>query len=419
MAWSRTRKRLCKSVCKCVLAVLLVLIIVAVLFVGRKVKAHRCTDQESRETLRKLCEEYTKNKVTGNLCPDLCTTSSILYRKCLNYRKGKKVMLVEWNTKKVILKSKYDRLQEYNSIVSEYTNEEGRTVTSQPDMATFLMMAKHQLQTLFEVGTTDITEVETVQKMWQMPWEKEETMNLVTKESLWSLLQQDEYLMMQYFQGNKHFPKIYGSCGHFYVMEYTPPGETLSPGMFNFKTGKEIMSTTDWDKRAKVALSFLTFLEDLKTFYTEPLHLCDIKPDNYGVSADLTIQAIDVDMAFFESKMRGILGQENCTKNEDCDFFDCASFCDLGRKKCSKHRSNNNLQAICKKIFVGYSSLPFGGLLRSPPAAIADRLDKALQECVKPSKTYKYDQSQKASSETLETIRELLQGSLQNDEPKR
>ncbi|CAH1244832.1 FAM69C [Branchiostoma lanceolatum] len=200
-------------------------------------------------------------------------------------------------------------------------------------------------------------------------------------------------------------------------MEYTPPGDTLSPGLFNFKTGREITSATDWDKRAKVALSFLTFLEDLNTFHTEPLHLCDVKQDNYGVSADLTIQAIDVDMAFFETKMRGILKQENCTKNQDCDFFDCTSKCDLRRKKCSMHRNNNNLQAICKKIFLGYNSLPFGGLLRSPPADIADRLDEALQECVEPSEYG--DQSQRASSETLERIRDLLQEPLQSSEPNR
>ncbi|XP_035694196.1 divergent protein kinase domain 1C-like [Branchiostoma floridae] len=411
MARSRTRKRLCKLV----LAGLSILLLLSCLFVRRKVKARRCTDQESRATLRTLCEEYTRNKVTGNLCPDLCTTHSIIYRQCLNYRKGKKVMLAEWNTHKVILKSKYDRLQDYNSIVSRYMNDVGKMVTSPPDMATFLTMVKHQLRTMFEIDTPDISVVETLQKM--CPWKKGKTLNQVTMESLWALLQQDEYLMMQYFQGNEHFPKIYGSCGHFYVMEYTPPGDTLSPSLFNFKTGRELVSSTDWDSRAKVALSFLTFLEDLNTFHTEPLHLCDVKQDNYGVSADLTIQAIDVDMAFFEMKMRGILGQENCTKNEDCEFFDCLSTCDLQRKRCSKHRSNNNLQAICKKIFVGYNGLPFGGLLRSPPAAISDRLDNALQECVKPSDNY--GQSQKASSETLEMIRDLLQESLHSNAPSR
>ncbi|XP_078609243.1 divergent protein kinase domain 1C-like isoform X2 [Branchiostoma floridae x Branchiostoma japonicum] len=395
------------------------LLLVAVLYVARKFKSQSCSDQEARTTLLKLCEEYTSNKVTGNLCPDLCTTHSIIYRECLNNKKDRKrVMLAEWNAHKVILKSRYSHLQDYKSLMPEYMKDEGKMVTSLPDMATFLMLVQNQLRTIFVVDTPDITRTEIVKKMWQMPWEDHETMSTAAMESLWALLQQDEYLMMQYFQGNKHFPKIYGSCGHIYVMEYTPPGDTLSPPLVFFKTGLpvELTSTPDWDKRANVALGFLTFLEDLNTLYTEPLHLCDVKHENYGVSADFTIQAIDVDTAFFETKMQAILGQKSCTKNEDCEFVHCESSCDLRHRRCSKHRSNNNLQAICKKIFVGHREHgpPYGGLLRFPPAAIADRLNKALQECVGPSDGD--NQSQRASAMTLETIRSILQESLQSND---
>ncbi|CAH1270184.1 FAM69C [Branchiostoma lanceolatum] len=117
--------------------------------------------------------------------------------------------------------------------------------------------------------------------------------------------------------------------------------------------------------------------------------------------------------------MRRILGQKSCTTNADCEFVHCVSTCDLTRRRCLKHRSNNNLQAICKKIFVGHREHgpPYGGLLLSPPAAIADRLNKALQECVEPSDND--DQSQRATSETLQTIRDLLQESLQSNEANR
>lgn len=57
----------------------------------------------------------------------------------------------------------------------------------------------------------------------------------------------------------------------------------------------------------------------------------------------LQVVAIDVDMAFFEPKMREILGQ-NCTGDEDCNFFDCFSKCDLRVNKCGAQRVNSNLQ---------------------------------------------------------------------------
>lgn len=57
----------------------------------------------------------------------------------------------------------------------------------------------------------------------------------------------------------------------------------------------------------------------------------------------LQVVAIDVDMAFFEPKMREIL-EQNCTADEDCDFFDCFSKCDLRVNRCGAQRANSNLQ---------------------------------------------------------------------------
>lgn len=53
--------------------------------------------------------------------------------------------------------------------------------------------------------------------------------------------------------------------------------------------------------------------------------------------------AIDVDMAFFEPKMRDIL-EQNCTSDNDCNFFDCISKCDKTKNRCGPNRKNSNLQ---------------------------------------------------------------------------
>lgn len=57
----------------------------------------------------------------------------------------------------------------------------------------------------------------------------------------------------------------------------------------------------------------------------------------------LQVVAIDVDMAFFEPKMRDIL-EQNCSSDDDCNFFDCSSRCNLSKRRCSPRRSNSNLQ---------------------------------------------------------------------------
>lgn len=57
----------------------------------------------------------------------------------------------------------------------------------------------------------------------------------------------------------------------------------------------------------------------------------------------LQVVAIDMDMAFFEPKMRNILEQK-CTSDKDCNFFDCFSTCDLKTFMCGAERENSNLQ---------------------------------------------------------------------------
>lgn len=62
----------------------------------------------------------------------------------------------------------------------------------------------------------------------------------------------------------------------------------------------------------------------------------------------LQVVAIDVDMAFFEPKMRDIL-EQNCSSDDDCNFFDCSSSCDPNRRRCSPGRRNSNLQVRQEK----------------------------------------------------------------------
>jgi len=118
--------------------------------------------------------------------------------------------------------------------------------------------------------------------------------------------------------------------------------------------------------------------------FSHRLHLCDVKPENFAIRSDFTVVAIDVDMAFFEPKMREIL-EQNCTGDEDCNFFDCFSKCDLRVNKCGAERVNSNLQVICDKIFRHW----FSSRLWSPALSfpLQRQLWEAVQECADPRRT--------------------------------
>ncbi|EPQ04856.1 Protein FAM69C [Myotis brandtii] len=130
-----------------------------------------------------------------------------------------------------------------------------------------------------------------------------------------------------------------------------------------------------------MALSFLDLVRHFDNDFSHRLHLCDVKPENFAIRRDFTVVAIDVDMAFFEPKMREIL-EQNCTGDEDCNFFDCFSKCDLRVNKCGAQRVNSNLQVVCDKIFRHW----FSSTLQSSAISfqLQRQLREAVQECADP-----------------------------------
>ncbi|EPY78609.1 hypothetical protein CB1_001033016 [Camelus ferus] len=269
-------------------------------------------------------------------------------------------------------------------------------------------------------------------------------------------------------------------------------GKLLYRRCLYFERGKKVLQA-DWRgqpvvlNRARavsgMALSFLDMVAHFDHDFSHRLHLCDIKPENFAIRSDFTSSvppeacdtsicqqeqarytgslcaeppggpldtcvlfplqavAIDVDMAFFEPKMREIL-EQNCTGDEDCNFFDCFSKCDLRVHRCGAQRANSNLQdtpcqlvitvtvtnlwriqsvpnsseagkgaVICDKIFRHWFSSP----LRSPGVSLplGRQLRAAVQECAAPG-----DPQGRAPRGVFSKLRRLLQAALRELQEK-
>ncbi|XP_077983509.1 divergent protein kinase domain 1C-like [Glandiceps talaboti] len=367
------KKQLLKAVTVC----FIVGVVVYVFHHGPRKVLHlpeRCTDEYSKKLLQTLCDLYQANKIDGNLCPNLCTEHSIQYKSCLYFKRGKKVMLMDWNQEDVILKAKHSNLDAFYHLLVKFTQND-KTVTHIPDVETFKKFVHDSVYFAFG-RSQEFDKIELLKRMWTKNIESVESMTLAEKESLWSLLQQDEYIYMKYFN-DKHLPKVFGSCGHFYAMEYIPTGKMLNPSILSLE---ENFNAAPWPNRARIALGFLDLIANLDNAYGDVMHLCDVKNENFGVRKDFSIVAIDIDMAFLNKHMEETLAQPNCTTNEECDFFDCHGNCDMKTKKCTKDRKDHNLQAICRKIFMSKNGFP--GLLRYPPPSIYEKVNELLQKCV-------------------------------------
>ncbi|KAG2458451.1 divergent protein kinase domain 1C [Polypterus senegalus] len=344
-----------------------------------------CTDEKSKRILARVCEEYKEGTLTGDLCEDLCINEQVVYKKCLYYEKGKKVIKATWRGIPVILKSKLENFSAYETFgLLDY--QEMQDISSMDIIFLAMLQIKNSLG--LELKNT------TIPTIWAKYLQgRAEPFSQAELATMWSLLQQEEYMFFKMLQDlSRHVVKVMGSCGHFYAVEYLVAGHAWNQNLFAIE---ELMDSLSYDRLTsrgaihKIALSFLDMVKHFENDFSYLLHLCDIKPENFAIRKDLTVVAIDVDMAFFEPKMKDIL-EQNCTNDADCNFFDCYSTCNVKTRRCGAKRINSNLQVICDKIFRHWFSPSLIDAKANLPLQV--QLQQAVQRCAEPLDS---DQEQK------------------------
>lgn len=162
-------------------------------------------------------------------------------------------------------------------------------------------------------------------------------------ENVWTLTQDNAYVMTILFENRGVFPQLIGTCGTFYATEYVRPIETP----------RSVLALSDskpeWAKRVKLAAMILDLLQELDKVFPQPMHLCDIRINHFGLPFDgEKVKFLDLDHVFLKSAIDAkVMNNKECDKHEDCDFFDCRSFCSK-RKRCEMPVVNNNLQVSVK-----------------------------------------------------------------------
>ena len=92
---------------------------------------------------------------------------------------------------------------------------------------------------------------------------------------------------------------------------------------------------------------------------------------------------LDSDTVFTRAIVdRSVSDGRPCRHSSDCDFFDCHSLCNRVLNICDTSVLNNNLQLICKKIFID------SGLLISSSSHLNNLIPEyqqvLLKECADP-----------------------------------
>ncbi|KAM6900421.1 divergent protein kinase domain 1C [Xenentodon cancila] len=358
--------------------------------VHRSILSDYCTDDKSKRILQRLCLDFGEGSVTGDMCEDLCVLGLVEYKRCLYYENGKKVVEARWRGNPVILKSKLENFSSYEPLGMLDYQDTGEELSALDVVFYATLEVRNSLGLAEEAEDEEAgaqrhnsSLARLLEKKLKM---REQTYSRAELASLWALLQQEEYTFLRVLQDlSIHVAKVLGSCGHFYAVEFLSAGHAWDQNIFSLDEvaipGLQDHSRGRWTAREmvhRIALSFLDMVWHFDNDFTHKLHLCDIKAENFAIRRDLTVVAIDVDMAFFEPKMRDIL-EQNCSSDDDCNFFDCASRCHPVKRRCSPHRSNSNLQVICEKIFKPWFSPTLLGAKAGLPLQVD--LQRAVQDC--------------------------------------
>ena len=188
----------------------------------------------------------------------------------------------------------------------------------------------------------------------------------------WELIQNNEYLLSQFYDDKEIFPQILGNCGNIFITEYI---ESV-----NIQRHNRYINHIDlpkWRYHIKVAVLILDYLIELEQ---NSLVMCYVDVNNFGI-IDNRMKYDDQRYIYTQSTIdRKLSDGHFCVRDEDCSYLNCKSKCNMDRKQCTNSMSNNNLQIICEHIFRGTSSKP-GILITEKTPTI---LVKILDRCVRP-----------------------------------
>lgn len=375
--------------------VIVLIIIISLLKVLSRAFSISCSFEEIEAAIGVICDNYNNRDALGNACAEVCGSEFSKTSSCLPHHLGKDVVfLAHYRGQKVVVKSSKLNTNDFDQIF--WVNSNGSI--GYPNVETFYNMVKDNLQRNLniKVEVWNGRENHLVRKLWNADYYAlsdlpANTLNTAMS-NIWHLMQQNEYLFLKYYEDINIFPKILGTCGHFYIVEHIDLVDNLF--MVLYPTWKNEFSV-----RAGLALKILDYAEYVTSEFPD-LHICDVKMGHFGLDRLGNIKFLDVDMVFFKpSLIQNILAVEKCLQNEDCSFINCQGSCDNSQQICESKVLNTNFQRICLNIFCG----KYFGLLSFPPREIADKLRNILIKCSKEFYNVSLD-------ETVSTqLRSLLQ----------
>lgn len=341
------------------------------------------------------CTSFSNGAAAGNLCSELCQPEIEPSLACHNYHEKSTVFSVQWNHTDIVFKS----AKKFSS-QTDTKNLQDTGGNFYQSENYYSNLIKTAIKLKFNISINNAEAVKLLYVYFSIKWPYK---NRVV-ENIRTLIEDNEYLALILYERFDVFPKLIGTCGTLYAVQKL---NTVS-GFWHLVTLYD--SHDEWIKRVKIAIKILDFLVRLESCLPEPLLICNVKINHFGMTDDFKkVMYLDLDSVHPVSVAGQITGDgTKCKIHSDCDFMNCRSFCNLITLKCQHGVVNNNLQIVCERVFLGWvmsGKVMVPGLLMGPHTPHV--LIELLEECANPAGETETPRAP-ATKEIRKRLRDLL-----------
>ncbi|CAD5206324.1 unnamed protein product [Bursaphelenchus okinawaensis] len=285
----------------------------------------KTAQNRGQNILTSLCEDYANHKLSGDLCPTICNKRNWTLSD-LQTGANKVVLKITSGSQNLVLKSTKDTFSQFELL--------GPGIDEEELVKTIVKLVNERIGFDWPENYRN----HLMKHLWNGYDQKktEPQLSQADRDSLWTLLDQDEFITFKLLPLSRVTTKVQGNCGHFYAVDSLLP----------FKMKGYYMGL-----KAKILVHLMGTLKLFYEFLNEPLQWCDVKFENLGLSANYPKRFVvmDSDMLYTESRLNRILTSRKCKKDDDCKYFDCHATCNNGTGTCSE-RVNDNVDVFCDKL---------------------------------------------------------------------
>ncbi|XP_037940733.1 divergent protein kinase domain 1C [Teleopsis dalmanni] len=320
-----------------------------------------CYKIMSQNSLTFMCKKYKNNEYSGTLCEELCLQRDFKNFKCPH------------NEMKTIIFTAHKNGDNYAVKLAKDIDDDLRWKNSKnelvfPKIEDFHRIVKLHITLTYNVSLDDsmigaLVNQEIDKKYPEQMW------------SFWRLYKDNNYMLGKLYDEESVFPTVLSSCGPYYATEH------LQILMADQSFMQYIFF--DWQRRLTFALDIMEYIFRLEDMKPEPLKMCEMNINLFGLTADKRLKYQNAEFVMVESQLdKKLANGKQCKQNSDCNWHYCMGKCDEELSVCTGVQQNSNFQIYCEQILKGGGLFP--GLLatsKTPKSLMA-----LLHNCIDPSK---------------------------------